>query len=128
MPTNRIADRSPRELPQAELNALARAELDLGSQVRVAEVLGVSATVVNQLLKGKYRGDVLGMAQRIRGALMHEVVTCPVLGQIDTKVCLDEQRRPLVFTNRLRVALHRACKTCPHRKDHSTTSPKGNTP
>lgn len=113
-------------LPPDELAALQHAVKEYGSQKAVADALGVSGSVVNNALRDRYFGDVPAMVQRIRGALMKETHHCPVLGEISVKVCLDEQRRPLVFTNPLRVQLHRACKRCEHRRDVSTTAaPKG---
>lgn len=105
-----------RTLPADELDALRAAVARLGTQAAVAKTLGVSSSTVSQALKGYYVGDVDALAQRIRGALMNELVSCPVMGELSTKHCLDYQARPLVFTNPTRVRLHRACKTCPHRK------------
>lgn len=116
-PKTAITNRAPRELPAEVLAAAEAAVVRLGSQVALANQLGVSASALNQAMKGKYRGDVESIEQRIRGVLLTLTVQCPVLAEISTKVCLDEQRRPLVFSNPLRVRLHRACKTCPHRKD-----------
>lgn len=115
-PEKKMAARAPRQLSEEALQALQRAIVALKSQVAVAEQLGLSASAVNQALKGKYRGDIEGIELRIRGVLLSLNVACPVLGEISTKVCLDEQRRPLVFSNPQRVRLHRACKTCPNRK------------
>lgn len=116
-----IYARAPRQLSPDALAALQRAIKHLGTQSAVSEKLGVSAAAVNQALHGKYRGDVEAIEQRIRGVLMQVVVTCPVLGELSTKDCLDEQRRKVVFTNPLRVQIARACKTCPNRKDATTT-------
>ena len=113
--------REPRELQPDALQALQAAVTHFKTQAAVALQLNVSASAVNQLLKGTYRGDVSGMEQRIRGVFMRVTVQCPVLGEISTKTCLDEQRRRVVFTNPLRVQLARACKTCPHRKEGAPT-------
>ncbi|MBQ1761284.1 MAG: hypothetical protein IIZ92_00095 [Aquincola sp.] len=113
---DRLIDRDPRPLPDDALKALQQAITVHRTQVAVAALLGVSPSAVNQLLKGHYRGDVDGMAQRIRGAFLRASVTCPVLGEITTKVCLDQQSRPMAFTNPTRAALARACPKCPHRK------------
>lgn len=110
----------PRTLPADALQALERACRQFGSQSAVAKALGVSVTMVNQALKGSYLGNVDNLTRRIRGALMDQTHRCPVLGEINDKTCLDEQSRPLVFTNPLRVSIYRACKTCPHRKETLT--------
>lgn len=105
-----------RTLPAAEIEALKKAIEMMGTQVAVAKVLGVSSSTVSQALKSHYVGDVDALGQRIRGALMNELVSCPVMGALSAKHCLDYQTRPLVFTNPLRVRLYRACKTCPNRQ------------
>ncbi len=95
--------------------ALARA-CDAASQGKVAERLGVSGAAVNQVLGNAYRGRVDRVEVRVRGELMKATVMCPVLGEISSRKCLDEQKRPFAATNPLRVALFQACKTCPNRE------------
>jgi hypothetical protein len=97
--------------------ALQAAIKRLGSQVSVAQELGVSPAVVNHLMRDRYAGDVAGMADRIRGQFMKQMVACPVMGELGLRHCLDNQSRPLAFTNPTRVALYTACKTCPNRKE-----------
>ena len=65
-----------RTLPADELDALTQAVARLGTQAAVARALGVSSSTVSQALKGYYVGDVDALAQRIRGALMNELVRC----------------------------------------------------
>lgn len=108
--------RDVRTLPPDVLDVLRDAVKRAGSQNAAARALGISAGTVSLALKGRYIGDVDAIAARIRGVYMNETVRCPVMGDITTKHCLDFQARPLVFTNPTRVRLHRACKTCPHRK------------
>jgi hypothetical protein len=86
------------------------------SQAKVGELLGVSSAVVNQLLGRSYEGRMDRMETRVRGALMKETVSCPVLGVISTRDCLDHQKRPFRATNLMRVKLHQACPTCPNRE------------
>ena len=89
------------------------------TQAAVARELGVSPAVVNQALKGSFKGNVERFALRVRGKYLQSVVVCPVLGSIGTHVCLAEQAKPATFSNPQRVALKRACKTCPHRQGDS---------
>lgn len=110
--------KSPVLLPRDVLAALESAVARLGSQVKVAGELGVSPAVVNNLLRDRYLGNVNTMADRIRGQYMAETVQCPVLGTLGRRHCLDNQALPLAFTNSNRVRLHKACKTCPNRKEH----------
>ncbi|WP_310614052.1 hypothetical protein [Limnohabitans sp.] len=109
--------RAARPLPSDVLSALSNAVARAGSQSKVAAELGVSTAVVNQLLKDRYTGDTATLTSRIRGQYMAEVVQCPVMGTLGRRHCLDNQSRPLAFTNPTRSALHAACKTCANRKD-----------
>lgn len=111
--------RMPRALPQEVKKALAVAVAKHKSQRLVGDLVGVSTTVVSQLLNDKYPGDVAAMEQRIRGQFMAETVTCPVMGKLSKRDCLDNQGLPMAFTNPVRAALGRACKTCPNRKEHA---------
>jgi hypothetical protein len=97
--------------------ALQKAVTRFGSQTKVASELGVSSAVISALLKDKYLGSVAVMEQRIRGQYMAETVMCPVQGTLSTRNCLDNQALPMAFTNPVRAALGRACRTCPNRKD-----------
>jgi fructose 1,6-bisphosphatase len=111
----RVAGKLPPDVKKALAMAVERAK----SQSKVAEQLNVSTAVISTLLKDKYAGNVETMAQRIRGQYMAETVRCPVLGTLSTKSCLDNQALPMAFTNPVRAALGRSCKTCPHRKELS---------
>lgn len=104
-------------LPPDVKTALEQAVKRFGSQTKVAGELNVSSAVVSTLLKDKYPGNVAAMEQRIRGQFMAETVLCPVQGTLSTRSCQDNQALPMAFTNPVRAALWRACKTCPNRKD-----------
>lgn len=88
------------------------------SQSAVAKRLGYSTTVVNQVLKGSYTGDLQRVQLAVEGALMGATVDCPILGDIPRLACVDHQRHAqgaFVATNPTRVQLRRACPTCPNR-------------
>ena len=105
-----------------------RAECERTSQSRAAARLGVSPAMVNQALRGKYKGNLARLERLVRGELMKETVTCPVLGEIGAKRCLDEQARRFASTNPQRVQLYRACRNgCPH-SDIPTGERKGCAP
>jgi hypothetical protein len=87
---------------------------DASSQVQVGKRLGVSGSLVNQIVHNRYSAGLDRIEQRVRGELMAETVDCPVLGEISTRRCLDEQQRPFASTNPLRVQLYRACRSCEH--------------
>lgn len=96
-----------------------RAEAARTSQGAAAGRLGYSPAVVNQVLKGTYKGDLKSVEEAVRGAIMGAKVDCPVIGDIPRNRCIDHQRRSSSFaaTNPLRVQLHRACPTCAYRRD-----------
>lgn len=87
------------------------------SQKAAAGEIGYSATVVNQVLKGTYTGDLTAVQSAVEGAFMHAVVACPVIGELPTHRCLEHQRRKFAATNPQRVKLFRACRSgCPHSR------------
>ena len=99
----------------ADWMTVLAAECDRASQPKVAARLGISAAVVNQVLRNRYKGRLDRVEARVRGEFMREVLSCPVLGEISTRQCQDEQRRPFSTANALRVAVFRACRDgCPH--------------
>lgn len=111
------------ELSQDALQALQRCcdPKQGGSQSKAALLLGISSAVVNQLLKGKYPGDVARMETKIRGELLRETVACPVMGDLSKRSCLDYQRQPYAPTNPQRARLYSACPRCPNREKKETS-------
>lgn len=98
-----------------------RAECERTSQRAAAERLGVSASMVNQVLGGNYKADSRRLEERVRGELMDETVECPVLGDITKRVCQDHQQRPCAANNPTHIRLYRACRNgCPNStsKEH----------
>lgn len=86
------------------------------SQAAVARRIGYSTTVVNQVLKGTYKGDLTSVQRAVEGALMGATVECPVLGELSRQRCIEYQRAGFRITNPMRVALSRACPKCPNRR------------
>jgi hypothetical protein len=93
-----------------------RLECARTSQSKVAERIGYSPAVVNQVLGGSYKGDLRAVQKAVEGALMGATVECPVLGTIGGNRCLEEQRRPFAATNPNRVRLFKTCPTCPNNR------------
>lgn len=92
---------------------------DRSSQSKVAKRLGYSGSVVSSVLNRKYNGDYSAVEKSIRGALMAEVLDCPVLGDINTKLCLEHQKRARNFqpTSSMRVRLYKNCRgACLHSR------------
>jgi hypothetical protein len=101
----------------AELNWLdvLRAEVERTSLGRTAAIVGCSKTTLSYVLSGTYDASTERIEARVRGALMNKKVECPVLAEISTNQCLDEQARPFAATNPTRIAVYRACRNgCPH--------------
>ena len=82
----------------------------------VAQQLGYSDAVISHVLANKYPGDVAKVFLKIRGALMGEMVMCPILDEIGRDRCLTEQAKPFAATNSTRARLFHACRTCPNRQ------------
>lgn len=92
-------------------------ECDRASQKRVAEAIGYSSAVVNQVLKHRYTGDLVAVEKAVRGAYLNATVACPVLGDLPLNLCLQHQRAKFADTNNSRVRLYQACHGgCPHAK------------
>ncbi len=90
------------------------------SQKKVADHLGkgISDTMISQALKGVYPSQkgLLKLQTKVEGAYMGKTINCPVSGEIARDICIDNQGRPFAATNPQRVALYRACPTCPNRR------------
>lgn len=89
---------------------------ELESQSRAAREIGYSAGAVNQVLRNRYRGNVVAVENAVREVLMGDTVLCPVLGEILVSECRTNQQRGFNAANALRVQLYRACSTCKRRK------------
>ncbi|MBV1702595.1 MAG: transcriptional regulator [Hyphomicrobiales bacterium] len=91
--------------------------VNASSQVDVSVRLGLSNSLISQVLSNSYRGDMAAVSRRVAGALMGERVTCPVMGDIGRDHCEREQGRPFAATSALRTHLFHACRSgCPNAK------------
>ena len=102
-----------RPLPADALAALNELK-NHHTQSEIARRIGVSEGTISNALKGRYIGNVDALAERIRGELLNQTVGCPILGEITTRICQDERKKPFHTANPMRVQLWRACKTCQH--------------
>lgn len=100
-------------LPQDAMDALLELKKH-HSQADIARRIGVSDGTISHALKGKYIGNVDALAERIRGELLNQKVRCPILGEITSRICQDERKKPFHTANPMRVQIWRACKTCPN--------------
>ena len=90
------------------------------SQAKAAGRINRSPSVVSQVLRRKYPGDMAGVEDAVRGAWMGAQVTCPALGSIATDVCQKWRTKARTFsnTNAQRVQMFKACQRCPrHQKE-----------
>lgn len=100
------------------MNTLRNA-CERSSQADVARRLGVSPALINQAVKGAYKGDLDRLQTLVEGALGGQTVTCPVIGPLLKNKCLAHQERDRRFAtaNPLKAQLYRACRSgCPHSK------------
>ena len=95
---------------------ILRAECTATTQAATARRLGVSPTVVNQVLKGNYKGNLNNIRARVEGELLGAVVDCPALGELPRQRCVEYQARSFAATNPMRVLLYHTCRTCPNQR------------
>jgi len=102
---------------EAEWVAVLREQCAASSQKRVGMIINYSNAVVNQVLKGTYKGDLKRVESAVKGAFMNEMVGCPIVGEIATHICLNYQKKKFSSINPLSVQLYKACRNgCPHSK------------
>ena len=104
------------------------AECDRVGQRKAAERIGLSASVVNETVRNRYKGRSDNVASRVRGALMGAKVQCPVVGEIGRHRCLANQTKPFSDANPTSVALHRECPKCKHFRPPSKAQPQASQP
>lgn len=95
------------------INTLAR-YCDAESQASAARKIDRSPSLINQVLKNKYTGDLVGVEARVKSALSVTCVFCPVLGNIQGDECLSHQGTAYNPSNHVAVRLFVACKRCPN--------------
>ena len=93
--------------PWVEVLAMA---CDESSQSKVAKRFGYSPSTLSYVLNAKYPGDLTAVEQAVRGALMAETVSCPVVGELASDLCLQHQKAPWAPHNPQRIAFFRACR------------------
>ena len=88
------------------------------SQNKVAKRLDRSATTISLILNRTYPGEMVSMAERVRGVFMDAVIDCPAVGEMPAQRCQDWRAKARVFLtgNPERVRMHRACHGCPRFK------------
>lgn len=96
------------------VRALAQ-EVDQTSQNRTAKRLDLSASTVSMVLGNTYNAGTTAVEERVRGVLMAETVTCPVLGETSLTDCRRwrDRARSEDLINTLRTTMRKACLGCP---------------
>lgn len=109
------------EDPPSWVIALAEA-CTKSSQNRVAQRLGVSASLVSSVIAGKYPGDMARIAELCRGEFERETVACPVLGDIAPLICRRWQMKAdrLRTGNNQNARMFRACRGCARYRKEET--------
>lgn len=89
-------------------------EVGRTSQNKAATRIGVNASYINMVLNDKpFPGRLDRFIARIEGALLHQTVMCPVVGEMSKDVCESHQSRPFSSHNTMRVRIWKACNyTC----------------
>lgn len=89
------------------------------SQAKVATRLGVSSTLISQVIGRTYRGRFDNLCDRYLGVFEAEVVACPALGQVALNSCRDWRTKSarLQSANSQNVMMYRACKRCPRNEE-----------
>lgn len=85
---------------------------DEHTQTSVAKEMGYSPAVINQVLKGCYKGDKEKVKEIVEGKYMNKKVDCPAIGKISVDLCVGYRGREFKATNPLRVQLYKTCPTC----------------
>ncbi|WP_411037054.1 transcriptional regulator [Shinella sp. BYT-45] len=87
------------------------------SQSAVARKVDYSAPTISAVLGNTYLGNLQRVEAAVRWALIGETVSCPMLGPLSKKECLEWQAKPYAATSSHRVAMFRACRDgCPHSR------------
>lgn len=91
------------------------------SQNQVAKRLGVSATLISNVLSAKYNGDLERIEDLVRGAYGRKVVDCPALGELPADRCRYWRGKAAKLNpaNAQNVTMFRACNRCPLHKGQS---------
>ncbi|MEG2004577.1 MAG: hypothetical protein RR014_00945 [Bilophila sp.] len=102
------------------IEALATA-CDAQSMRKVAADLKVSAALISLALRNCHHAKLDYIMDRVKSMLMVSIVSCPVLGMINTTDCIANQKKAFSSVNPLQVQLYRACHgRCLYSKNKET--------
>lgn len=90
------------------------------SQNKVAKALDVSPTMISQVLRAKYPGDMQRLEDVFRGVFLSATVDCPARGPLPAQDCYKWRDRARIKegtivpkVNMEQVQMFRACNKCP---------------
>lgn len=87
-----------------------REQVSLSGQKLVAERLGMSNTVISQVVNEKYPGNMEKFQALVESVYMSKSVMCPVLGEIAWHTCQMHQKNTQTG-NPTKLRLYRACRS-----------------
>jgi len=67
-------------------------ECDRSSQAQTAKRIGRSGALVSNVLVNSYGAGLQAVEQLVRAALMSATVLCPVIGEMSSSACLEQQK------------------------------------
>jgi hypothetical protein len=89
-------------------------ESDRTSQSKAAMRIGRSAATVSNVINNAYSAGLQGVEQLVRAALMSASVNCPVIGEMSSSACLENQNAEW---SARRAMIQAACAAgCPHSR------------
>lgn len=98
--------------PPEFIQELARIVSEAGNNKAAADLIGINRASVSTLLANKYPAGLDKMERKIMAFCAG--IECPQLGPIDRADCQNNRERPFMSSNPQRIALYRACRSCPH--------------
>jgi hypothetical protein len=75
-----------------------------------AQEVGLSEATVSQVLSGSYAASTRRIERRVRGQLLGATCSCPVMGQVSTRLCQDVQERKPPIANPQHAQAWMACR------------------
>ncbi|SIS88312.1 hypothetical protein [Neptunomonas antarctica] len=108
------------EQPPEFIRLLVRAVETAGSITVVAERMGYGRTAISRVLSNKYDGGTTNIEARTLE--LFAKIQCPVMGGIKAEECQKHRNAKFTPSNPQRVALYRACQTCPNNHQCGETA------
>ena len=96
-----------------------RARASGKSQGDLGQRLGLSGSVISAIIGHTYPGRYDAAEAKVRGALMHATVECPVEGTIGRDRCAANQARKPSTANPTLARFPFVCRSCPNRIEAS---------